>query len=232
MIYSRQTNDDYMIRYTFLLAMVIILTHVLAARVQGQNLNAQKLLQSLAEKHNGYGNLTADFTFHYKNLQTENENQWNGSILMKGEKYKLKLDHSTIFYNGQTLWNYLHEANEVNISEPPKETDPDIINHPHQIFAIYKKDFKSKYLGEETLDGNPFYVIDLYPNDLDKEYSRIRLYLTTADIQIHTAKIFGKDGSRYVIRIDQLKPNQTFADSVFVFNKKAHPGVEVIDMRF
>lgn len=232
MIYPRKTNDDYMIRYTVLLSMVIMLTHGLGTRAQGQNLNAQKLLQSLAEKHNGYDNLAADFTFHYKNLQTENENQWKGSILMKGEKYKLVLHHSTIFYNGQTLWNYLHEANEVNISEPPEETDPDIINHPHQIFDIYKKDFKSKYLGEETLDGNSLYVIDLYPNDLDKDYSRIRLYLTKADIQIHTAKIFGKDGSRYVLQIDQLKPNQTFADSVFVFNKKAHPGVEVIDMRF
>ena len=212
---------------------VLLISALLAAfNTYSQDENAEKLLKTLAEKHNTYDNITADFTFYYKNLQTESENKWNGSIIMKGEKYKLELRNSTIYYNGKTLWNHLHGPNEVNISEPVQNEDSDIINHPHQIFDIYKKDFKYKYLGKETSKGQEVYVVDLYPEELDKDYSRIRLYLTLDNIRIHSAKIFAKDGSRYQIEIENMKTNQPVDDSAFAFNKEDHPDAEVIDMRF
>ncbi len=215
-------------RYIALLTIIMLA----AFDTSAQDKNAEKLLKTLAEKHNAYENITADFTFHYKNLQTESENEWTGKIIMQGEKYKLELKNSTIYFDGKTLWNHLHGPNEVNISEPPKQEDADIINHPHQIFDIYNKNFKYKYLGNETINGQEVYVVDLYPKELDKNYSRIRLNLTQYDVQIHSARIFAKDGSRYQIEIGNMQTNQSLSDSTFVFNKEAHPDVEVIDMRF
>ena len=215
-------------RYIALLT-VLLLTVV---NTSAQDRNAEELLKALAEKHNDYDNITADFTFYYTNLQAGNENEWSGSIIMEGKKYKLKLKNSTVFYNGKTLWNYLHGPNEVNISEPPSQENSDIINHPHQIFDIYEKDFKYKYLGKETSNGKEVYVVDLYPKELDKDYSRIRLYLSQNNIQIHSAKIFAKDGSRYRIDIENMKTNLSLNDSTFIFNKEDHPDAEVIDMRF
>ncbi|MCF8336283.1 MAG: outer membrane lipoprotein carrier protein LolA [Bacteroidales bacterium] len=214
---------------------IALLTIILLSgfNISAQDKNAEKLLKTLAEKHNAYENITADFTFHYKSLQSESENTWSGSVIMEGEKYKLELRNSTIYYNGTTLWNYLQGPNEVNISEPVQNEDSDIINHPHQIFDIYKKkNFKYKFLGKESMNGQEVYVIDLYPKTLDKDYSRIRLYLTQEAIQIHSAKIFAKDGSRYTIEIKNMKTNQSVHDSTFVFNTEAHPDAEVIDMRF
>ena len=211
---------------------LLIIIPMVAFGTYAQDRNAEKLLEALSEKHNAYENITANFTFHYKNLQTESENEWTGKIIMQGEKYKLELKNSTIYYNGKTLWNHLHDPNEVNISEPPKQEDSDIINHPHQIFDIYKKDFKYKYLGKETVNGQEVYVVDLYPEELDKDYSRIRLNLTQNDVQIHSARIFAKDGSRYQIEIENMQTNQSISDSTFVFNEEAHPDAEVIDMRF
>ncbi|MFP4621360.1 MAG: LolA family protein [Bacteroidales bacterium] len=216
-------------KYTTLLILIIMFG---ALDSYAQNKNAEKLLKALAEKHNAYENITADFTFHYKNLQTENENKWSGKIIMEGDKYKLELRNSTIYYNGKTLWNHLHESNEVNISEAAEQEDSDIINHPHQIFDIYKKDFKYKYIDEETKDGQGVHVVDLYPKEIDKEYSRIRLYLTQEEVNIHSAMIFAKDGSRYNIDLKNMKTNQPLDDSTFVFNKQDHPDAEVIDMRF
>ncbi|MGM0530365.1 MAG: LolA family protein [Bacteroidota bacterium] len=215
-------------RYIALLIIILLV----AFNATAQEENAEKLLKTLAEKHNAYDNITADFSFYYKNLQTENENKWNGSIIMKGEKYKLDLRNTTIYYNGKTQWNYLHDPNEVNISEPVQNEDSDIINHPHQIFEIYKKDFKYKYVGKETSNGQEVYEIDLFPEELETDYSRIRLYLTQDNIRINAAKIFAKDGSRYRIEIENMKTNQPVDDSAFVFNKEDHPNVEVIDMRF
>ena len=215
----------YTLFITFLLAAVTL-------SAQKQDPQAADLLKQLGQNHKSYETITADFTFHYKNLQSDSENQWNGEIIMKGDKYKLKLHHSTVYYNGSTLWNYLHEANEVNISEPPQKTNSDIINHPHQIFDIYKMNYKYKYLGNQTKDNTPVHAIDLFPEKLEQDYSRIRLYLTRDNIRIHSAKVFAKDGSRYRIAINNMKTDQPMDDSTFVFNKKNHPDAEVIDMRF
>jgi outer membrane lipoprotein-sorting protein len=200
--------------------------------IKAQQQNAEPILKSLAEKHNSYDNLTADFTFHFKSLQSDQQKEWSGTIIMAGEKYKLELRNSTMYYNGETLWNHLHGPNEVNISEPPKDENADIINHPYKIFDIYNKDFKYQYIEQRTTGNQELHVIDLYPKDLDKDYSRVRLFLTSGDVQLHAAKIFAKDGSRYRIEINNLKTNQSVPDSTFVFDEKAHPDAEIIDMRF
>jgi outer membrane lipoprotein-sorting protein len=152
---------------------------------------------------------------------------------MKGEKYKLDFRNSVIYYNGKTMWSYLKEVNEVNISEPAENPDnQDIMNHPNQIFELYEQDFKYKYKGTESKNNHNLYVVDLFPKDLDKDYSRIKLKVEQENYRIHSAKVFGKDGSRYTFIINKLTTNKPIKNSTFEFDKSAHPDVEVIDMRF
>lgn len=199
-----------------------------------QDQKAEKILDELAEKNKSYSTIKADFSIKYKNLQSGNyENTSQGTILMKGDKYKLDLSRSVIYYNGTTLWNYMPEVEEVNISEPVQDPEEqDILNHPNRIFDIYKEDFKYKYLGQNTQNNASYHKIDLYPKDLEKDYSRIRLHISSGDYQIQSAKIFGKDGTRYTLTIENMEVNQPIDDSAFVFSKAEHPNVEVIDMRF
>ena len=214
---------------TILLALLSILHLQVAAQ---QDSAADELLQKLAENNRSHQSIRSDFTFHYQSLQSDEGNSWQGTITMKGKKYRLELRNSTLYYDGKTLWNHLHEAGEVNISEPVEQEGGDILNHPHQIFEIHQLNLKSQYLGKQKIEGQALYTIDLFPRDLDREYSRIRLFLDQSPVQIHSAKIFAKDGSRYTIEINNLTTDQPVADSTFVFDKKAHPKVEVIDMRF
>jgi len=197
-----------------------------------QQAKAKELLKKLSENNKSYESIRAGFTFRYKSLQSKAESSWDGKILMKGKKYRLELRQSTVYYNGKTLWNHLHDAQEVNVSEPVQQDQSDILNHPHQIFEIHQMDLKYQYLGEETINGEDIYKVDLFPRELDRDYSRIRLFLHQSPVQIHSAKVFGKDGTRYTIEIEDLVTNQPVADSTFVFDKADHPNVEVIDMRF
>ncbi len=213
--------------------LLLTLLSLPALQVSGQQNNrAQQLLKKLAENNQAHQTIRADFTFHYKSLQSQEEGSWEGQILMKGQKYRLELHHSTVYYDGKTLWNHLHDAEEVNVSEPVEQKEGDILNHPHQIFEIHQMELKHKYLGEERIEGIQMHKIDLYPKDLDKDYSRIRLFLTPSPVQIHSARVFAKDGTRYTIEIDNLVTDKPASDSSFVFDKQAHPKVEVIDMRF
>ena len=114
-----------------------------------QDSQSRQLLEKLAENNRSYQSIRADFTFHYKSLQTDQENSWEGKIIMKGKQYRLELRQSTVYYDGKTMWNHLHEAGEVNISEPVEQEGGDILNHPHQIFEIHEMDLKHQYLGKK-----------------------------------------------------------------------------------
>ena len=197
-----------------------------------QESQADKLLRQLAENNRSYTTIQADFTFHYESLQSDQQNSWKGKIMMKGKKYRLNLRSSTIYFDGNTLWNHLHDAGEVNVSEPVEQENTDILNHPHQIFEIHQMDLKHRYLGNDLRDGQRLHKIDLHPKNLDQDYSRIRLVLSDEPVQIQSAKIFAKDGSRYTIEIENLVTDQPLADSTFVFDKNEHPEVQIIDMRF
>ena len=199
-----------------------------------QGEKAEKILDKLAQKNKSYETIQADFDVKYKNLQGGQETTHSGGrIVMKGDKYKLKLNKSTIYYDGKTQWNHLREVNEVNISEPVQDKEEqDIINHPNKLFELYKKDFKYKYLEKTAKNNQNYHKIDLFPKNLEKDYSRIRLMVEAGNTQIHSAKIFGKDGSRYTIIIKNMEVNEEIPESTFVFNKDEHPDVEVIDMRF
>ncbi|MGM0497853.1 MAG: LolA family protein [Bacteroidota bacterium] len=199
-----------------------------------QGEKAGKILDELAEKNKSYETIQADFDVKYKNLQGGDETTHSGGrIAMKGDKYKLKLNKSTIYYDGETQWNHLRDVNEVNISEPTQDKEEqDFINHPNKLFELYEKDFKYKYLEKTEENNKSYHKIDLYPKDLEEDYSRIRLMIEAGNIQIQSAKIFGKDGARYTIIIKNMEVNEEIPDSTFVFNKDEHPDAEVIDMRF
>lgn len=216
------------IKYLFLVS--FILPSILFAQ---QDEKAEEILDRMAEKNKSHETIVAEFKIKISNLQSEDYNQERkGTIIIKGDKYKLDLNNSIVFYDGETMWNYLKEANEVNISESSGSGEQDILNHPNKIFELYKQDLKYKFIGNTTIDGKQAYEIDLYPRDLEEDYSRIRLTVLHSDDNIYSAKLYGKDGARYKFIIEQMNVNEQIEDSVFIFDESDYPDVEVIDMRF
>jgi len=115
------------------------------------------------------------------------------------------------------------ELNDVDHSE-------DNLN-PAQIFTIYEHGYKYVYNGDEKVDGKLCQVIDLIPEDAKKAFFKVRLSIDKAKKQIYSALIFDKNGSRYNYTIRNLISNPKVPESIFTFDKKDHPGVEVVDLR-
>jgi outer membrane lipoprotein-sorting protein len=152
-----------------------------------------------------------------------------GSILLSGDKYKATLMNVDSYFNGETLWTHLKEVGEVNISNP--DTSDNATLSPSNIFNIYKEGFRYMYAGEDTIDGNPVDVVDLFPENRDKPYSRIKLYIKKDNHHIAKVSQIGKDGNNYIIDIKNMKTDVPCEPSMFSFDKKKHPDVDVIDMR-
>ena len=196
-----------------------------------QDPNAKIILDKLSEKTKSYKNIQTDFTIEYKNIKDNTQNSSKGSITIQNEKYRLIFMGSESFYNGKTLWNYLEEVNEVNISEPDTN-NTDIFSNPQEIFTIYNRDFKYQLIDKYTKNGVSEAIVDLYPYDLEEEYSRLRLVINTDNYQLQSVTIFGKDGSHYIIEFNNYKTNLEIDQYYFTFDTSSYPDLEVIDMRW
>lgn len=193
--------------------------------------DAKVILDKLSEKTKSYQNIQTEFKIDYKNIKDNTQNSSKGKITIQGEKYRLIFMGAQSFFDGQTLWSYLEEVNEVNISEP-EQNDNDIFSKPQEIFTIYDRDFKYQLIDQYNENDISVAIVDLYPFDIDEDYSRIRLEVNTDKYQLQSVTIFGKDGSHYIIKFFNYKTNIDLDSTYFTFNKADYPNVEVIDMRW
>ncbi len=76
-----------------------------------------------------------------------------GSIKIKGKKYVVSIPESgyQIYSDGTTIWNYMKDGNQVTISNI--DDDSNELMDPANLFNIYEKGFKSKFVEEKTIDG-------------------------------------------------------------------------------
>ncbi|WP_430935124.1 LolA family protein [Saccharicrinis sp. 156] len=190
---------------------------------------AKEILDQVTAKTKTYKTIKASFSFSLENLQEDIQEEYTGTIFIKGDKYKANLMDVDTYFDGKTLWTHMIDAEEVNIDEPDPD-DEETLN-PASIFTIYQTGFKYAYLGEKDSNGTAVYSIDLYPINRDKPYSRIKLEITKDNMQINKIQQISKDGNNYTILINKLESNTPMDDSMFVYNESANPNVDIIDMR-
>lgn len=190
---------------------------------------AKQVLDKVSAKTKGYSTLKAEFSFTLENLQANITDTHSGSIVIKGDKYKVTIMGVDNYFDGKALWMHMKEAGEVNISDPA-EMDDEMLN-PAKVFSMYESGFKYMYVGEDIIKGKKVDVVDLFPEKRDKEYSRIRLSIYQDNLQFARIAQMGKDGTNYLIDINKMEVNQPFPDSFFTFDPIKHPEVEVIDLR-
>lgn len=198
---------------------------------------AKAILDKVSAKNKSFKTIKSDFTINISNLQTGDNTAQKGSVMLKGDKYAIKLPDNEVYFDGKDVYNYLPESQEVNISKPQapqkKNTGNDLfISNPKDIFKIYQKDFKYKFIKETTLAGKAIYEIDLYPNDLSRKYNRIRMQIDKNSSLILSMRAFFKDGQQYTITFDKFEVNKEISDSMFTFDPSKYPNAEVIDLRF
>ena len=199
-----------------------------------QDPKAKKVLDDFAQRAKSYKASRMDFTLNLDDRKEKKKNSFKGNVVMKGERFRLETSDYIIFSDGKEVYNYLKKSNEVNISKASKsKKDEDVfLSNPTKLFTMYKKDYKYQYIGKETIKGRSCFLIDLFPFDLNRKYSRIRLVIDAAKYELVTAISFGKSGTIYELNVDKFNGAVNVADADLKFNKAKYPDVEVNDMRF
>jgi len=214
-------------RLTIVMAVLMIAANLMAQ----QDPKAKEVLDKLSQTTKSYKTIQIDFSFTLENKKN-NVNQTNeGVVALKGKSYRLHMPvfSMDIFCDGTTIWSYLTEAKECNITGVEEDQEGSL--NPANIFTIYEKGFNYSYIGEENQAGKVVHVLDLFPVDKKKEFVKVRLYIDKVKNQISKAQIFNKDGNTYILVLKSMKTNVEMKDDYFKFDKSKYPGVEINDMR-
>lgn len=146
------------------------------------------------------------------------------SILYNAPRYQVKAGDIEVYCDGKTVWQLNRTAKEVMVTNMT-ESDDDLTN-PAKLLANYKKNYRAKYIREDA-DGTA--VVDLQPKK-SAPYHKIRLYIVAKTGLLKKLEQHNYDSSRGEYTVSNFK-NTKAADADFVFDAKANPGIEVVDMR-
>jgi outer membrane lipoprotein-sorting protein len=185
---------------------------------------AASILDEVSTKTKSYKSIRIDFTYAMDNAKERIHDKFKGTLLSKGDKYKLTAAGQDVISDGKTVWTYLKDAKEVQINNVG---DDDESFTPTKLLSGYNKDYKSKFIEEK---GNE-QIIELYPLKKGKSFTKVKLSIDKTKKQITRFVIHDRSGSTFSYIVDKFVTDQSIADNVFTFNKAEHPGVEINDMR-
>lgn len=193
---------------------------------------AKAILDKTKKLYESYTSMEADFTLTIEIPEEAPEVQ-KGKIIQSGEKYVLKLPGFTVISNSEIVWTYMEKNKQVQISDFEDMEDSEEFLSPKDFLEMYERgDFYYVLMNEAHEGSTPIQQIEFKPKDKDSEYSKMRATINKNNSQIKRIKVFSKDGSRFTLSIDKLKPNKSYPAGTFKMDTGSLPkDVEIEDLR-
>ncbi len=207
------------------LLLILLLSVISTSGFSQGDAKAKNLLNKVSKNLKSLKSMKANFKISIKNKAGKSQGSKSGQVMMKGNKYRLKISGQDVICDAKSIWTYIKESNEVSITD---FEDNDEAFSPSKLFTnFYDKDYGYKYLfakGDITYLG-------LIPLKKSVQYEKIILKVNTKTNLITGGKVYDKNGNTYSYGISGYTKNPAISDKSFVFNKSKYPKVEVIDLR-
>ena len=188
--------------------------------------SAKEALDKTAAKIANSGCLKVSFTTTFYNGLKPNGNT-NGTLLLKGNKFKLSSREVSVWYDGKTEWSLVAGNNEVNVSTP--SVSEAAMMNPYTFTNLYKKDYNTS-IKDTKYAGKPCKDVALQAQNKSNQIQRMLVIVDANYIPVNI-RIKNKQGNWIRFAITEFKANQKVNNSTFRFNPKDFPNIEIIDLR-
>lgn len=194
-----------------------------ALPMSAQQLDAKSILDRTSANFRNAGGVKAAFTVRASDGNT------TGTIRLKGDKFLWEADGMTTWFDGRTQWSYLASADEVNVSEPTPQELQSI--NPYAFLSLYKQGYKEALEKMGNSQDSSLYKVVLTSTSRKQELQCIIFYIAKNTFRPVRISMTQRGGDTVEIIINSYQTGQTYPDTLFVFDKKAYPKAEVIDLR-
>lgn len=183
----------------------------------------KKILDEVTTNLKNFKGINAGFTLLSKSQSGKINNNVNGKISIKGNKYYIIEGDTEIFSDGNKTWNY-NGNDEVTVTAA--DADDQAITPQKILTGFSDKDFTYKLVSSA---GN-FNEILLVPIDKRKNFKKVNLFVDKSKMIITKAKVVDKSSNTIDFKLNNINTKADIADNTFVFNqKKYNKEIEVIE---
>ena len=202
---------------------------ILTVGIQAQDKKATKVLDKLSEKYGSVESVAIDFNLTVDYPEQEPVTMAS-SVIQSGERWVFKNEQQELYNDGEAIWMFLPDRNEVQINdyEGEGEDEEGYFVSPLGILKQYKGD---TYEYRISAKDGWHTEIEFKPTDEFSDYAKFRLSIDTKKNEITEVVAFGKDGSKATIVITDVNLSPQISDQLFIFDVSKYPDVIVEDLR-
>ena len=218
-------------RHLLTLLMMALVILCLAPHTFGQqDPRADRYLQAVSNQFNMEEGYLIQMDYIRRDIMRETFAEGEGTIWMKGLKYKIEVDEYIVYFDGEHQYSQNTDAEEVYVSTPDPDQPGYLQAVPIKIIKSYEKDFKYQLIGNTQFMGNDRIEVQLYPKDLTSPYSMMKFLIHPRTLKLEGIQLKHKEGIEYTMVIRNIEGNQELDDSTFAFDPAAYPNTEVIEL--
>jgi outer membrane lipoprotein carrier protein len=195
-----------------------------------QDPEAEPYLEEISKLFDPAKALEIEFKYDVDTPEPPSKVSDYGSIIIKGDKYKLKTDDGEMYFNGKTLWVYNTSSKEVYKSIPEAESMDDMLLAPFRLIKDYRTYYKYKIKDDVSLTGTVYAQIELYPKELKTSYSIMRVLINKKTGLFYSFAMQQKNGVVYTIYAREIIKDVKIAESTFTWDPLLHPDVLEVEM--
>ena len=189
--------------------------------VTAQN-NAEVILRQLVDQIKSHKNVEMSFSYQTNSDGKNIGDPQIGHAWLEGESYKIEMAEQQTISNGTLIWSYLVDDDEVMISNTTEGND----NTPLKLLTSLDESYVASLTG---IDAQSLATIELA--NPKGQYKRVTLQVNTKKTELKSVDIYLEDGSKIAVTVEEMRYDQNLGKDFFRFDAKAHPNVEIIDMR-
>lgn len=192
---------------------------------------AKEILRKMKAKRDAQKSVRTDFSFIIE-APGEAKQSTKGKLHEQGKHYRLQMAQQDVISDGKSVWFFLKEQNEVQITDASEESSANGVLSPRQLYTMYEnKNYDYVLSAEMQENGRLVQQIEFKPLDRRSDFFKLRLTLDKQTLQPLNIKAFSRDGTRYTLVIDKITPNAAMDKTLFVFQQKNYPNAHIEDLR-
>lgn len=188
--------------------------------------DARKVLDTTASRIRKGGDIQVSFTAT-SFLGNAEQGKTEGTMLLKGKKMQMDTPEMKTWYDGKTLWSYMPESGEVNVTTPT-EKEVAAMN-PYSFLNVYKKGYKLS-MKEGSLRGQATYEVHLLARYAGYMAQEVYIDIRKSDYTPLCVRV-KQDDNWHRIAIHKYTNGLSIDDGEFCFDPSKYPDAEVIDLR-
>ena len=210
--------------------MTLVLGLLMIIRLHAQDDRVHPFMKAVSDQFSLDEGYLIHMDYIREDIMRETSAEGEGTIWMKGLKYKIIVDEYIVYFDGEKLYSQNTDLEEVYVSVPDPDKPGYLQAVPIRVIKSYQQNFKYQYMGQRPFRGKERVEIQLYPKDLTGPYSMLKMYIHPTTLKLEAFVLKHKEGINYTMILSSVQGNQKLGDDTFRFDQEAYPNTEVIEL--